>query len=81
MKFENIPAELYTVRLTPLDNRIKIANDTPVVSIQLSSRDINAVEIAVNKQVILAQTSNDTEYKKLNSQLGQGNTRIAVVSN
>ena len=50
MKFENIPAELYTVRLTPLDNRIKIANDTPVVSIQLSSRDINAVEIAVNKQ-------------------------------
>ena len=81
MKFQDIPANILTVRVRRTDNISAVLQEQPVFSVAASRTRLNEFEIRLKDSLILAQPIVDADVRRLNSELSSARAILAQLIN
>ena len=81
MKFEDIPAEIQTIRIRQRENSSVELNEQPVFSVEASQNRPNEFEIRLRDSVVDVRPVVEADIRRLNSELASGQAILAQLSN
>ena len=81
MKFQDIPANILTVRVRRTDNISAALQEQPVFSVAASRTRLNELEIRLKDSLILAKPVLDADIRRLNSELSSDRAILAQLIN
>lgn len=81
MKFQDIPANILTVRVRRTDNISDALQEQPVFSVAASRTRLNEFEIRLKDSLVLAQPVLDADIRRLNSELSSDRAILAQLIN
>ncbi len=81
MKFQDIPAEILTIRVKRTDKASTRLQEQPVFSVDGQPNPPGEFEIRLKEPVVFAQPVVDADIRRLNSELAGGRAILAQLAN
>lgn len=81
MNFQEIPADILTIRLKRTDNAAEALQEQPVFSVDASRTRPDEFEIHLKDSVVFGQPVVDADIRRLNSELSGGRAILAQLAN
>jgi DNA polymerase III delta prime subunit len=81
MKFQDIPADIFTIRIKRTDNAAQVLQEQPVFSVDASLTRPDEFEIRLRDSVVFVEPVVDTDVRRLNSELAGGRDILAQIAN
>jgi hypothetical protein len=81
MKFQDIPADILTIRVKRTDNAATALQEQPVFSVDASLTRPDEFEIRLKDSVVFVEPVVDTDVRRLNSELASGRAILAQLAN
>lgn len=81
MKFQDIPADILTIRVKRTDNAAEALQEQPVFSVDASLTRPDEFEIRLKDSVVFVEPVADTDVRRLNSELASGRDILAQLVN
>jgi hypothetical protein len=81
MKFQDIPADILTIRIKRTDNAAKAPQEQPVFSVDASRTHPDEFEIRLKGSVVFARPVVDADIRRLSSELASGRAILAQLAN
>jgi len=81
MKFEDIPADILTIRVKRTDNAAKALQEQPIFSVDASLTRPDEFEIRIKDSVVFAKPVLENDIRRLNSELASGRAILAQFAN
>jgi len=81
MNFQDIPADILTIRVKRTDNAAKALQEQPVFSVDASRTRPGEFQIRIKDSVVFAKPVVDADIRRLNSELASGRAILAQLAN
>ena len=81
MNFQDIPADILTIRVKRTDNAAKAPQEQAVFSVDASRSHPDEFEIRLKDSVVFARPVVDADIRRLNSELANGRAILAQLAN
>ena len=81
MNFQDLPADILTIRVKRTDNAAKALQEQPVFSVDASLTRPDEFEIRLKDSVVFVEPVVDTDVRRLNSELVGGRAILAQLAN
>lgn len=81
MKFQNIPADILTIRIKRTDNAAQVLQEQPVLSVDANLTRPDEFEIRLKDSVVNVRPAVASDIRRLNSELASGRTILAQLAN
>ena len=81
MNFQDIPADILTIRVKRTDNAAEALQEQPVLSVVASLTRPDEFEIRLKDSVVFVAPVADTDVRRLNSELASGRDILAQIAN
>lgn len=81
MKFEDLPAEIQTIRIRQRENSSVELKEQPVFSVEASQNRPDEFEIRLRESVVDVRPVVEADIRRLNSELASGQAILAQLSN